>query len=106
MPNPLKYPLLSQLYKSLQVLKNRREMIPKYVKQSDHWTGKNHYSLDMLPDLDRNIAEMKAAIRGIEDWKKEKQKEAREERKAMREDLPTGQAGTHGGGKEVVSDSQ
>lgn len=87
MSSPLKYPLLSQLYKSLQVLKNRREMIPKYVKQSDHWTGKNHYSLDMLPDLDRNIAEMEAAIQGIEDWKKSKQQESRENRKEKRKEV-------------------
>jgi hypothetical protein len=66
-----KYALLSQLRKSIKVLKHRRDMIPKYVDQDLLFTGKSHYTMDMIPELDLQIAEMNAAIRGIEKWKKE-----------------------------------
>lgn len=70
MSKPLKYPLLSQLKKSLVLLKHRKEMIPKYVNQSEAFAGKNHYTMDMIPQVQSQIDEMKAAIDGIEEWKK------------------------------------
>ena len=66
-----KYALLSQLRKSLRLLQHRRDMLPKYVNQPDAFTGTNHYSMDMMPGLEFQIDEMKAAIQGIESWKKE-----------------------------------
>lgn len=70
-----KYALLSQLRKSLLLLEHKRDMLPKYVNQSEAWAGKNHYSLDMLPGLEFQIDEMNAAIQGIEAWKKENLKQ-------------------------------
>ena len=70
MSKPVKYPLLSQLKKSLVLLKHRKEMIPKYVNQKEAFAGKNHYSMDMIPQVQSQIDEMKAAIEGIEEWKK------------------------------------
>lgn len=67
-----KYALLSQLRKSLILLEDRKRMIPKYCHQSNNWAGKNHYSMDMIPELELQIGEMKAAIKGIEKWKREK----------------------------------
>lgn len=55
-------------------------MIPKYANQDKEWTGKNHYSMDMIPELDFQIQEMEAAIHGIEmlkleqRWKKHMKK--------------------------------
>jgi hypothetical protein len=66
-----KYALLSQLNKSKRLLENRRDMIPKYVNQPGNWTNGNPYSMDMIPKIQFQIDEMKAAIRGIEQWKKE-----------------------------------
>lgn len=71
----LKYKLLSQLRKSLSTLEHRKFMIPKYVNQDAAWAGKNHYSMDMIPEIEFQIEEMKAAIQGIEDLKMRKRKE-------------------------------
>lgn len=43
-------------------------MIPRYVENNKAWAGKNHYSLDMLPPIEKQIAETKAAISGIDAW--------------------------------------
>lgn len=72
----LKYKLLSQLKKSLEHLKNRKMMIPRYCDQSKHWAGENHYSMDMIPEIEFQIEEMKAAINGIELLKKQKRNES------------------------------
>jgi hypothetical protein len=71
---PKKTTLLYQLKKSLTLLEHRKMMIPSYCDQSKSWSGKNHYSLDMIPELDKEIAEMKAAIQGIKHWKRSKKK--------------------------------
>lgn len=70
-----KYPLLSQLRNNVRLLEHRRDMIPKYVNQSEHWSGKNHYHLDMIPALQWQIDELNAAIRGIEEWKEKNRKD-------------------------------
>lgn len=71
----LKYKLLSQLNRSLNTLEHRKMMIPRYCDQSKHWAGENHYSMDMIPEIEFQIEEMKAAIQGIEELKKRKRKE-------------------------------
>lgn len=68
----LKYKLLSQLKQSLKLLKHRKEMILKYVNQNSEWAGKNHYSMEMIPEIEFQIEEMEAAINGIEMLKHQK----------------------------------
>lgn len=65
--------LYQQLTKSLMVLEQRKMMIPRYINQSG-WLGKNHYSMDMIPPIEKQIEELKAAVRGIEEWRKLKRK--------------------------------
>jgi len=69
---PAKYKLLSQLRKSLALLEHRKFMIPRYVEQDEKWLGKNHYSMDMIPEIEFQIEEMKAAIAGIEELKRKR----------------------------------
>jgi hypothetical protein len=70
----MKPTLYSTLSKALKHLENKKMMIPKYCDQSKNWLGKNHYSLDMIPEIQKQIDETKAAIKGIEEWRKEKRK--------------------------------
>ena len=65
--------LYQQLKLSLRLLQHRKMMIPRYVNQP-YFLGENHYSMDMIPPLEKQIEEMKAAIRGIEQWRKEKRR--------------------------------
>jgi len=65
--------LYQQLNKSLAVLEQRKMMIPRYINQPN-WLGKNHYSMDMIPKIQKQIDEIKAAIEGIEIWRKSKRK--------------------------------
>jgi len=60
-----------QLTLTLRVLQQRKCMIPKYINQPG-WLGNNHYSMDMIPPLEKQIEEIKAALVGIEDWRKAK----------------------------------
>lgn len=52
------------LTKRLEQLDHRKMMIPRYV-ENKAWSGKNHYSLDMIPGIEKDIEETKAAIKGI-----------------------------------------
>ena len=63
--------LYQQLNKSLAILEQRKMMIPKYINQPN-WLGHNHYSMDMIPKLEKQIDELKAAINGIKIWRKNK----------------------------------
>jgi hypothetical protein len=60
--------LRSELIKRLDQLEHRKMMIPRYVDVNRKWSGKCHYSLDMLPPLQKLIDETKAAIAGIDRW--------------------------------------
>lgn len=55
------------LIKRLEQLDHRKMMIPRYV-ENEAWSGKNHYSLDMIPGIEKEIEETKAAIKGIGEW--------------------------------------
>lgn len=61
--------LRTELEKRLQQLEHRKMMIPRYVDANRNWLGKNHYSLDQLPELQKMIDETKAAIAGIDNWR-------------------------------------
>ncbi len=65
----MKASLRSELQKRLEILCRRVEMIPNYVNNDKSWAGKNHYTLDMIPPLEAEIEETRAAIKGIDDWK-------------------------------------
>jgi hypothetical protein len=60
--------LRTELVKRLEQLEHRKMMIPRYVENNKAWAGKNHYSLDMLPPIQKLIDETKAAISGIDRW--------------------------------------
>lgn len=62
--------LKKELENRLLQLENRKMMIPRYVDNNRSWSGKNHYSLDMLPEIQQQIDETKAAITGIINWQK------------------------------------
>lgn len=57
----------------LEQLEHRKMMIPRYVENNKAWSGKNHYSLDMIPGIEKEIEETKAAIKGIGEWEKAEQ---------------------------------
>lgn len=67
----MKKSLYSNLVKALEILEHRKLMIPRYCDQSYKWLGNNPYTLDMIPRLNKQIEETKAAIKGINRWKKE-----------------------------------
>ena len=60
------------LTERLNQLENRKMMIPRYVAKPLSFIGKKDFSLNDLPKLEEDIAETKAAIKGIEDWRKSK----------------------------------
>jgi hypothetical protein len=60
--------LKKELENRLTQLENRKMMIPRYVKNNKAWSGKNHYTMDMIPEIQKQIDETKAAIKGINDW--------------------------------------
>jgi len=60
--------LKKELENRLAQLENRKMMIPRYVENNRAWSGKNHYSLDMIPGIQKQIDETKAAIKGINEW--------------------------------------
>lgn len=62
--------LRQELQKRLDQLEHRKMMLPRYVDANRNWLGKNHYSLDQLPELQKMIDETKAAIKGIDEWRK------------------------------------
>lgn len=64
--------LKKELENRLAQLENRKMMIPRYVDNNRSWSGKNHYSLNMLPEIQLQIDETKAAIGGIINWQKSK----------------------------------
>lgn len=65
--------LRTELEKRLQQLEHRKMMIPRYVDVNRRWLGKNHYSMSMIPSIEKQIAETKAAISGIDEWIKSNQ---------------------------------
>lgn len=46
-------------------------MIPRYIERNKSWAGKNHYTKDMIPPIKKEIEETKAALWGIERWRKD-----------------------------------
>lgn len=60
--------LKTELLSRLTQLEHRKMMIPRYVNNNKAWSGKNHYSLDMIPGIQKQIDETKAAIKGIKEW--------------------------------------
>lgn len=56
----------------LSQLKDRKEMIPKYLKNPDRFLGKKDYAVKMLHGIDQEIAETKVAIAAIENFRKVK----------------------------------
>ncbi len=66
--------LKTELSNRLAQLENRKMMIPRYVKNNKAWSGKNHYTLDMIPKIQEQINETKAAIKGIKEWEEIKKK--------------------------------
>lgn len=56
----------------LNQLENRKMMIPRYVKNPLSFIGKKDFSLNDMPKLEEQIQETKAAIRGIDEWKRSK----------------------------------
>lgn len=52
----------------LRQLENRKMMIPRYVERSGKFLGKKDFSLDDLPKLEQQIAECKAALKGIKEF--------------------------------------
>lgn len=68
--------LHAQLCENVALLEHRVMMIPRYCDQSYHWNGHNHYTMDMIPPIQQQIEETKAAIAGIEQWRKSKRKKA------------------------------
>lgn len=61
--------LRTELHNRLLQLENRVMMIPRYVKNNKAWSGKNHYTMAMIPPLEKQIEETKAAIKGIDEWR-------------------------------------
>jgi hypothetical protein len=61
--------LRAELTNRLAQLENRVMMIPRYVENNKAWSGKNHYTMDMIPPLKNQIEETKAAIAGIDRWR-------------------------------------
>jgi hypothetical protein len=52
----------------LQQLENRKMMIPRYVERPGKFLGKKDFSLEDLPKIEAQIAECKAALKGINDF--------------------------------------
>lgn len=50
----------------LNQLENRKMMIPRYIERPGKFLGKKDFSLEDLPKIDAQIAECKAALKGIE----------------------------------------
>ena len=69
--------LYSELETAKMILKQRIMMIPRYCDQSKTWNGKNHYSMDMIPDLQKRVDELEAALEGIRKWRASKTKLAK-----------------------------
>jgi len=54
----------------LAQLENRKMMIPRYVERPQKFAGrKKDFTLEMLPQIEADIEETKAAIKGIDQWK-------------------------------------
>lgn len=54
----------------LPQLRDRKEMVPKYLKNPDRFLGKKDYAVKMLDGIDQEIAETKVAIAAIENLRK------------------------------------
>ena len=61
--------LYSQLSKRLGQLEHRKMMIPRYIENNKAFLGKNPYTLEMVADIEKQIAETEAALTGIEVWR-------------------------------------
>jgi hypothetical protein len=51
---------------------NRVMMIPRYLERPHAFAGRNDFSLNDIPKIKQDIAECKAAIKAIEQLRKEK----------------------------------
>jgi len=57
----------------LAQLEHRKMMIPRYVERPQKFAGtKKDFTLDMLPQIEKEIAETRAAIKGIDEFSKVK----------------------------------
>jgi len=54
------------IQKRLDQLKNRKLMIPRYVKQPGSFVGKKDFSLSDLPKIDEEIEECKICLKALE----------------------------------------
>lgn len=53
----------------LPQLRDRKEMVPKYLKNPDRFLGKKDYAVNMLKDIDAEIAETKVALAAIQKYR-------------------------------------
>lgn len=61
----------------LDQLKHKKFMLPKYVNQGEKFLGNKKYTMDMLPLIEEEIEETKAAIKGIDRWKSSKKQKSK-----------------------------
>lgn len=73
--------LLPFLKSRLQQLEDRRMMIPRYVKRSGSFAGKKDFSLDMLPQIEKDIGETIIAIGAIEALRELEQYKAKQKKR-------------------------
>ncbi len=66
--------LISFLRDRLSQLEHRKMMIPRYIEQPGDFLGKKDFSLNDLPLIQWEIAETKAAIKAIEEYRKQNKK--------------------------------
>lgn len=50
----------------LEQLEHRKIMIPRYVRQPGKFLGKKDFCIEDLPQIEADIQECKAALKGIE----------------------------------------
>lgn len=53
-------------------LQERKMMIPRYIARPEKFLGNKDFSMDMIPQIERDIEECQAALRGIDEWRKSK----------------------------------
>lgn len=68
-------PLLQFLYDRLAQLRDRKDMIPRYVARPGGFAGKKKdFSLNDLPKIQWEMAETEAAIKAVEEYRKQNKK--------------------------------
>ncbi len=67
--------LKKELQNRLSQLEQRKFMLPRYCDNNYTFLGIKVYSLNMLPGIQKQIDETKAALKGICDWEAKSKKE-------------------------------